>query len=402
MLAALVLLGGLFLVVTGLLVEGRTWQCPLGGIWLVLGAGLWLRRRWARWLTMGLFAALALWNGYETWRLGFSWLRALPIACAVVFCWRVRREFAPAAEPDDDPPMTSLVLLLREPRYLDCAILAQAASSAWGGDYEALTSDKLKDHEHDDAQRYVLGESPHLIVRNPEGLFIVHTVPAPYFEDSEKLADSLGEARLRKVLEDHRAWLSVDLLGPLDPSVARESFYPQIARLIAELAGPDCLGIVRPETGAINVYDASMDQKLRGPNPLADMLEPLDAPVIEVPDDDPRMKAAVAEARRRWPEFVEAFGHREEGQHFSVKVPITAGARTEFIWVEVKGIAGGVIFGNLGNDPVDLGDLKDGDPVEVLVKDLNDWCYLKDGQPVGLFTWPVFERILANRRAKDK
>ena len=39
----------------------------------------------------------------------------------------------------------------------------------------------------------------------------------------------------------------------------------------------------------------------------------------------------------------------------------------------------------ISNDPVDLGDLKFGSQVEFPVEDVQDWCYLNDGQPVGLF-----------------
>mgnify|MGYP003329175806 CR=1 FL=1 len=47
--------------------------------------------------------------------------------------------------------------------------------------------------------------------------------------------------------------------------------------------------------------------------------------------------AAVAEATRRWPEFVAAFSARD-GEGHSVKAPITRGERTEFIWIEVDRI----------------------------------------------------------------
>ena len=104
------------------------------------------------------------------------------------------------------------------------------------------------------------------------------------------------------------------------------------------------------------------------------------------------MKAAVAEARTTWPQFVEAFKKRD-GENFGIKAPITANGRTEFIWVEVTGLEPEYIHGTLGNDPVDLGDLKYGSQVEVPLEDLNDWGYIRNGEPVGMFTVKVLQAI---------
>ena len=105
------------------------------------------------------------------------------------------------------------------------------------------------------------------------------------------------------------------------------------------------------------------------------------------------MIEAVAEARDRWPEFVEAFHERREGEWFSVKVPVTVDGVTEFIWVEVTGIEPEYIHGTLGNDPVDLGGLKMGDVVEVPVAELNDWSIrYPDGDSHGMFTLEAIDR----------
>ena len=55
---------------------------------------------------------------------------------------------------------------------------------------------------------------------------------------------------------------------------------------------------------------------------------------------------------------------------------MTHAGNTEFIWITVTGIEGDRVYGTLGNDPGNLGSLKFGSKVSVLVADLNDWCYI--------------------------
>lgn len=51
------------------------------------------------------------------------------------------------------------------------------------------------------------------------------------------------------------------------------------------------------------------------------------------------------------------------------------------------------IRGRLGNDPVDLGNLKIGSRVEIAKDKVEDWAYMKNGSPVGLFTVRVLMEI---------
>ena len=55
---------------------------------------------------------------------------------------------------------------------------------------------------------------------------------------------------------------------------------------------------------------------------------------------------------------------------------------------------GGVTYiALLGNDPIDLGGLKLGDRVEVPLKDLNDWAFLRNQEALGMFTVKVIGQI---------
>jgi uncharacterized protein YegJ (DUF2314 family) len=123
-------------------------------------------------------------------------------------------------------------------------------------------------------------------------------------------------------------------------------------------------------------------------------------PVIAVAEDDPRMIAAVAEAKRRWPEFVEAFMENTDTDViFSIKTEFTEGEKSEFMWVEITRIDGDTIHGVLGNHPNELRNIKLGDEVTVNLADLNDWTYFKNGELIGGFT---LEAIAAAAKMTSK
>lgn len=379
-------------------IHGRSVGGAIGLLLAVIGVGLWFNQQWARWLGIGLTAVAVTFMGVHMAQHGIRWWGVIGMGVGVWSAWGLWKEFSPGkiAESEDKPKsMISLVLLLREPRYLEAKILAQIISSAWGQDFSA------GDDAEGDSTRFVVGESPMFAVQSSEGFFVIHNFPSQYFDDTAKAADDFQELRMHKAVKNHQAWIAVDLIRPHDEAATPEAFYPQIARLVAELADENVLALFHPDSGKLTAWDESLTGKLRGPDALEVFGEMHHPPVIHVEDDDPRMQAAVAEAKERWPEFVESF-KRREGTNYSVKVPITVGECTEFIWVEVNGLEPEYIHGTIGNDPVDLGDLKLGDRVEVPLADLNDWVFVRDGQPVGLFTIKVLEEIQNSGRKPVK
>lgn len=404
-----IILLGLYLLVRGFQ-GGRVFMEVHGGLLLFSGLGLWLRKEWARWMSIGL---LMLMSGIGLWQLGqrgFTFVGLLAPLGSLYLAFLVWREFNPALLAQVDPegttkPMISFVLLLKEPRYLEARILAECASAAWGGQF--TSSDPESETSSDDPKqetaesRFVVGQSPLFMLSTPEAMYIVNNFDRPYFDDIVEAAEAMPELRLRHAVEHHKAWLSVDLISPFDESRDRQSYYPPIAKLIAELSGQDCLAIYHPESGTINAWDGGMEEKLRGPDALTNFAEMVHAPVIQMADDDPRMMAAVAEARRRWPEFVETFKKREAAD-FAVKAPVTVGDHTEFIWLNVIGLEPEYVHGTLANDPVALQGMKLGDRVEVPVSQLNDWFYLKDDAPVGWFTVKVLAEAQKEQARKRR
>jgi uncharacterized protein YegJ (DUF2314 family) len=113
---------------------------------------------------------------------------------------------------------------------------------------------------------------------------------------------------------------------------------------------------------------------------------------VAVPGDDAEMAAAEAEAKRRWPEFVTAFGRKHPLQGFAVKIPLaTAHQSWEHTWVEVLSLDGQTISGKLANEPHDLPGKNFGDPVTVDVGSVEDWIYQDGREMVGGFTSKVLQ-----------
>ena len=367
-----------------------------GSLMIVTGVGMWFNHKWARWIgiALGLFA-----TGYIIFKMsqrGLSLLGCAGVVTGFWGTWGIWKEFKPekiaadSAGVEKPRAMISLALLLESYREMDEHSLARIVSSAWGVNF--LGGDDAKD----DSASFVVGKPPMFVIQSPEAFYIAYTFPSPYFNDLNKVANELKEMRIAKAVKDHQAWLAVDLISIHDPSQPPESVYPQIAKLVAELASPDALAIYQPETGKITPWDETLESTLRGSDALSVFGKPIHPPVVHIDDDDPQMLAAVAEARARWPEFVEAF-KQQSGGTFSIKASITSGERTEFIWVDVVALVGDSIQGRLGNQPVKLEDFKLGDGVEVSVKEVNDWVFVQNQKPTGLFTVKVLEQKFSGK-----
>jgi uncharacterized protein YegJ (DUF2314 family) len=128
--------------------------------------------------------------------------------------------------------------------------------------------------------------------------------------------------------------------------------------------------------------------------------EPTFEPVIEIAEDDPRMAEAVEDAKRRWPEFIQAFAERIdlEDERYIVKAEFTEHGQSEFMWVSVTQIEGDLVTGVLMNDPHELVGVHRGQNVTIQAEQLNDWLYpLADGDAAGGFTL----KVLSNREAGE-
>ena len=311
----------------------------------------------------------------------------LPISMAllvgVVFWWRGRSK----DDGEEEHQILSFVALLKEPQRLEPIYIATAARKAWDAD--------LGIGEDEGADGFIVGDDsmPTTVMRYKERMIIVNNFAQPYVDDLEAAAASIPDLRLRGLVSQHTAWLSCDALGveSFDDVQDVRQWYRLLGPLLSELVDDNCLAIMLPQTGQIFAHMDETLEMLKSSDPLAALEEDAPVPVIPISGDDPRMIAAVAEARQKFPEFVKAFEQRE-GDQFGVKAPITADGNTEFIWLEVTAIENGVIYGELSNEPISLGNLKLGSRVKTTMDQLNDWAYVADGEPYGMFTVKVLSQ----------
>lgn len=126
----------------------------------------------------------------------------------------------------------------------------------------------------------------------------------------------------------------------------------------------------------------------------------LPVPAVAVlPDDDPRLAAAAAEANRRFGEFLAAFEGRKPGDTFAVKVPFADDYGREFMWVRVAAVEDRFLIGRLDNRPAFVRAVRAGQKVRVPRAGLNDWLIVRGGHLVGGFTLKVVQERAAGGEA---
>ena len=297
---------------------------------------------------------------------------------------------------EDDKPMRSLVLLLKEPHYVEGSIIARVASQAWDCEITYESSDHETDDDDtslEDSPPFLIGEEPPFFCSNYPAMLTIHSFPAPYFEDPEAVAEDVHEARIRSAILEHAAWMSCDLITWLDEDSDEAQADRLIGTLLAEFADDNCLAVIDLMDQSVYPFiEDETEAALRSGDPRRALEQLRYDPVITVSPDDPEMKVAVRTARDRWPEFVEAFENRKDGQHFAMKARFEENNNVEFMWVTVTALEGDWVLGILDSDPADVHSLQCGDRVRVTPSNLNDWMYLDGDNPVGGFTMAVLTK----------
>ncbi|MFN2378282.1 MAG: DUF2314 domain-containing protein [Candidatus Binatia bacterium] len=280
------------------------------------------------------------------------------------------------AAPDKDGRLISLVVLLKEPRKLDEAQLTQLVSKAIGIAPAADTVNK----------GFLVAKPPYYKIELESGLYVINNIAAPYFENTEKLASEVTDPELRRAVTDHRAWMSVDWAGKEEPANLRAT-YIDIGKIAAALASPDAMAVYSPEAGQLSAYNDGVAKAMVGNDPLEIFDDASgDSESIAISDNDPEIRAAQEKARKAWPEFARAY-ETKSGKNFAVIGRIAEGDNAEHLWLSVTSIDADSVHGTLDNAPVALTTLKEGQPLHVKIKDVDDWIYVgSDGVPVGGFT----------------
>ncbi|MEM7782305.1 MAG: DUF2314 domain-containing protein [Planctomycetota bacterium] len=315
-------------------------------------------------------------------------LAILGITIALGIFWFVfsLEKYSRQAEDEEelDGPVISIVALLKHPQRIEPIYVETAARKAWGAD--------LGSGELEGPDGFVVGNEdlPTTMISYDGRMMMLNNFPDPYFADTEGLVDEINDLRLKKLVREHSAWMSIEAVAvdSFDDIDEVKKWYRILGPMLSELVDDNCLLIMLPLTGEIYPNMEETLEMLKSDDLMEALTQDAPVPVIQIPDDDPRMIAAVEKARSTWPEFVRAL-ENQNGNNFSVKAPITVGDNTEFIWINVTAVENGIIYGELANEPVDLGNLQLGSRVRTKVDDLNDWAYFDGDQSKGLFTLQV-------------
>lgn len=341
---------------------------------------------------------------------GLTWIGAVAlVVTALWFCFDMVRwlmirldgsalPFHQEELQDELPPenLASLVYLLSEPREADETSIRRCVSSALGIDFDidAHSPDHFvielntprTTNEADDG-------ISHFMVKIPQGLFAVLVSNRPYISNPSQFAkQSIRDKRLRKAVEQHLAWISVDVMDDTSGPEAASAAYQVIGQILATLAGPDCLAIYCPEIQRCNEFDFSLIETLSSQRPLDLFSEPTFQPIVEISDSNPKMAQAVKKARQRWSEFLHSFAQSgpSDADRFIVKAEFREGSRCEYMWLSVTAASPTSVSGILMNDPHELMGIHRGASVTVEINRLNDWIYRdKNGEHVGGFTLDV-------------
>jgi uncharacterized protein YegJ (DUF2314 family) len=113
------------------------------------------------------------------------------------------------------------------------------------------------------------------------------------------------------------------------------------------------------------------------------------------------MNSAIKKARDTFAIFLDRLTKKKSQQTlFSIKKPYpTPDGGNEHIWIGVSSYDGSRLHGTIGNTPVNIRNLKEGDSVAVLPSEISDWMILEDGKIVGGYTFRViWNRMTPNER----
>ena len=106
--------------------------------------------------------------------------------------------------------------------------------------------------------------------------------------------------------------------------------------------------------------------------------------IIDVRADDPKMNAAMDQARASVNTFTEALQSPKPGQAgFSVKVGFKDEDKTEYMWLTPVTFDGKVFHGVVNNQPEKISNVTMGENVSVEPSRISDWMFVENRKLVG-------------------
>ena len=282
-----------------------------------------------------------------------------------------------------DTPLVSLVMLLDEAPDLTGPEIVDAVRRAL-----PLSAPELIEMPPMPQPGWAADDPPAraYAVRASGSAYYVIVSPSTYVADPVGTADRIAREDFAAPYRSHVAWISVDFGGgdTADP-------FDAIGRIAAELMPDSCVLLYRTHDSTGALPTRVLREAMRSGTWL-DQFETTGRTVtVARGADDADLAEAAAVARRRLPEFIEAFG-AGDGRDFAVKVPFRDGDEVEHMWVIVSAIEDDAVVGELNNNPQQVTTVRCGDRVRVPMDEVEDWMIAGDGETIGGFSVNVLSR----------
>ena len=123
-------------------------------------------------------------------------------------------------------------------------------------------------------------------------------------------------------------------------------------------------------------------------------------------NEEAKMDAAIARAKKEVDTFVSALQNPKPTQtYFSVKKPFAwqdgKDTNHEHIWISDVRFKDGRFHGRVGNEPVDVKNVKIGDEVTLEKSEASDWMIIDDGYLIGGYTIIALRDAMPDNERKE-
>ena len=119
-------------------------------------------------------------------------------------------------------------------------------------------------------------------------------------------------------------------------------------------------------------------------------------------ENDPKMNAAIAQARATIDQFVKALEAPAPSQSlFAIKAPLSDGTHVEHVWLNEVKIDGTSFRGVINNAPELVTGYKLGQPITIERGNVSDWMFVDAGRLRGGYTIRVLRDLMSPKERAE-
>jgi uncharacterized protein YegJ (DUF2314 family) len=209
--------------------------------------------------------------------------------------------------------------------------------------------------------------------------------PYPEFDAIMIMDQKILDKDVLAAFGEHCCFIAVEVL-PL-PDSPRDELYTMLGKVAAALMDDSVVCVHCRDADVYVKPDDEVRAVLRGEGPKHVLDYFMDRRTFAAPKD--QMQAGMAEARRRLPEFLDAWKASDAKAMFLAKAKFETNGMAEYMWLTVSDVQDETVTGKLGNKPLHAKHLREGQSVTVPLGLVADWAYVSKGKRAGGFTDPM-------------